>query len=804
MKNLRILYFDTDDYFGNQVKIRLQWKGYKVTTTDSEFEFITKKEHSTYDLLIIDLFASEIAAFSLLENLKNIPTIVISTDKNYHQIIQAMKLGCIDYVIKSPIAETLVEQLSLSIWQLFSSSQKENTNHKNKKNNLDVSEKPLEPNISNWQYLISEDIIQWSAPQHRKKSTLSYEKFIAKIHQDDLAHVQTQNNICLFSHDPVTYKFRFISNSNRETTFYAKLQAAVTADGSVEKLYGTMQAQPSQQLQNPCKHLEFSFLDNTIDAVFITNSNKQIISINNEFTKTTGYSAQEILQTKADFLNTDKFDSTFFMNVAEELKNKNFWQDEILIRHCKGHTIPVIQSSYVLKDSTGNILQSLSILKDISKQKSFEESIKFQANYDPLTELPNRTLFIDRLTSTIKLSKRNNSKLALILLDLNKFKWINDTLGHHAGDVLLQETAKMLLSSVRSSDTVARLGGDEFSIILPELEKSTDAELIASKIFNAFKKSIYIDQKEVFISGSIGITIFPDDGHDLETLQKNADSAMYIAKKNGDNSYYYFTQALQEKTEKRLKLIEDLRQAITNKEFTLHYQPIIDLKTNKVVSAETLLRWNHPQKGYIAVSDFISTADECGLMRQIGNWVIEEVATNIQRWESLNFPPLHISLNQSVAQYSLSECHIEWLDILKKKQISPSNITFEISEKLFLEEKTNYLTSIKKLKQAGIQISLDSFGTGYSSLSYLEKFPVDVIKIDRSYIHNMIENPTNAVLVETIIFLANKLQIKVIATGVENKKQLSLLEQQCRYAQGYYFSKPLSLSEFETYIHKHN
>jgi len=262
---------------------------------------------------------------------------------------------------------------------------------------------------------------------------------------------------------------------------------------------------------------------------------------------------------------------------------------------------------------------------------------------------------------------------------------------------------------------------------------------------------------------------------------------------------------LQQETEKRLKLIDDMHSAMKNKEFSLHYQPIIDVVTKKVTSAETLLRWNHPQSGYIPLNDFIPVAEDSGLIREIGNWVIDEVAGNIQRWTKLGLPPLQISLNQSVAEYSLAECHVEWLDILKKKKIPPGSIVFEVSEKIFIEEKNNnYLNSIEQLKQQGIQISLDSFGAAYSSLSFLREFPVDVIKIDRSFIHSMTEDKTSVILVEAIVALANKLGIKVIATGVENQEQLALLNNRCRYAQGYYFSKPLPFNEFEEYVKVQN
>ena len=809
MADIHVLYLDKNSFLANQIKIRLEWKGYHVDTEGSEQGLLAKLREHSYDLLIVDFLTPMPNAFSWLGCLKeqNItlpPAIIVNDDKCFRLITKAMDLGCMDYVVKEPLVQNFVDQLSTSIFQTIEKLNYTEKQAYNSKNTRSQSSKILQNNATNWEYFIAQELVQWSPTQNQKKYTLSYDEFISKIHPDDIAYVKTQNNICLSLLQTVEYSFRYLFN-NSETFFHTRIKAEVDRNGIVKRLYGDLQPFSSQHLTDKNLHLKLSFLDNTADAVFITDAQKRIISVNDAFTTICGYSEREILKKRIYILNAEQFDEEFFNQVTEKLKKKNFWQGEVLIRHSNGHSVPVWQTIYVLKNADGKISQSLTVLRDIGKQKAYEESIIFQANYDPLTQLPNRTLFLDRLTNAIKLTKRNNGKLALMLLDLNKFKWVNDTFGHYAGDIILQETAKKLKAAVRNSDTVARLGGDEFSIIVPELKKITDAELIARKIFNAFKQSVFIEQQEVFISGSIGITFFPDDGDDINTLQKNADNAMYLAKNGGgSNSYCYYTHALQQETEKRLKLIDDMHSAMRNQEFSLHFQPIIDVVTKKVVSAETLLRWNHPIKGNVPLDDFIPVAEDSGLIHEIGNWVIDEVASNMKRWTVLGLPSFGISVNQSVAQYGLSECHIEWLDILKKQHIPPSSITFEIPEKIFLDEKHSCLNSIKQLKQEGINISLDSFGTGYSSLSYLKKFPVDVIKIDRSCIRTMLDDPTNAILVETIVVLANKLGIKVIATGVENQQQLALLEQKCRYVQGYYFSKPLPLNEFEKFLKVHN
>lgn len=803
MNNFHILYLDNDNFLANQVKRQLEWQSYQVTIADNEQTLLTKIRQQDYHLLIIDLLTPSPNAFSLLEYLTKqnimLPTIMVANEMHNYQVNKAMYFGCINYLLKTPLFQNFFEQISLCIFQV-----REQQHATQARQPVNIVHQCTATNMATWEYCPLQELVQWSPDQKREQLIVSYDEFTAKIHLEDLAQVKTQNNICLFSHKPVEYSFRYLSDDKEIITYQIRIQAEVDITGSVNRLYGNIQKLSTEQHSDNNLHLKLSFLDNTADGLFITNSHNQIISVNKAFTSISGYSEQEIIKQNTDILNAANFNSDFFKKVIEKLKSDGFWQGEVLIRHRDGHIVPIWQSSYILKDAMGNIAQSISVLRDISHQKAQQESVQFQANYDLLTELPNRTLFLDRLKSALKLTKRNNTKLALMLLDLNKFKWVNDTLGHHAGDILLQETAKKLQAAVRNTDTVARLGGDEFSIIIPDLEKTTDAELIVSKIFNAFKQAILIDQQEVFISGSIGITIFPDDGNDIDSLQKNADSAMYIAKKNGQNSYYYYTHALQRETENRLKLINDMRLAMQKQEFTLHYQPIIDLLTNEVVGAEALLRWSHEQEGYIPLNDFIPVAEESGLIREIGSWVINEVADNIQRWTNLGLPALHISLNQSIAQYSLSDCHVEWLDILKNKKIPARSITFEISETLFFGQKDNHLKSIEQLKQAGIQVSLDGFGTGCSSLNYLKKYPIDTLKIDRSYIHSMVGDPTNAILVETIIILANKLGIKVIATGVENEEQLALLNQECHYAQGYYFSKPLPFNEFKKYIETQN
>lgn len=796
MSKIKILYLDANNYFLNEIKLRLEWKGYHVSITNNERSLLAKINSCPYDLLIINITTPSFNAFLLLKHLKEDstlpPTIAVGESKDYRLVTKAMNTGCVDYVLKSSFIENYFDQLNLSIFQVLEKIKTLKIIHTKKNHKKSFA----------WEYFPLLNLVYLSSPDDTTKS-FTYDEFISKVHLEDLALVKTQNNRCLYSRKPVKYRFRYLSDNNTVTTFTTQIKSEVNDKTEVIRLFGILHPVFSQYYSEENLRIKLSFLDNTSDALFITNKKKQIISINDSFTRLTGYSEKQILYKDATLLHADNLDPLFFKHVFQHLQDKHFWQGEVIIRHREGHSITTWQSTSIIKDPEGNVTQSISVSRDISKQKAHEKSITFLANYDALTQLPNRTLFLDRLSKSIQLSKRNNNKLGLMLIDLNHFKLTNDRLGHHAGDILLQETAKKLQQSIRDSDTVARIGGDEFSIIIPNLEKTIDIESITKKIINSFKQPILIEQQEIVISCSIGITIFPEDGESITTLQKNADSAMYLAKKKG-RSYYFYTPAIQKRSEKRLRLLQEMRSAIKHKEFSLHYQPIIDIHSNKITSAETLLRWQHPKFGYIPLNQFIPAAEESGFIKIIGDWVIEEVANNIQRWATFGLAPLQISLNQSVAQYNAVECHSKWLDILQNNQIKPDTITFEIPEKLFIHKKPDYIKSICELKQAGVKISLDSFGTGISSLNYLKKYPVDAIKIDRSYIHQMTSDSTHATFVETIVMLANDLNLKVIATGVENKEQLELLNRQCRYAQGYYFSKPLPLNEFGAFVKIHN
>ena len=442
------------------------------------------------------------------------------------------------------------------------------------------------------------------------------------------------------------------------------------------------------------------------------------------------------------------------------------------------------------------------VSQDITEKKRSEETIWQQANFDPLTGLPNRRMFQDRLEQEIKKSHRDGLPLALMFIDLDKFKEVNDTLGHDKGDILLVEAARRIAGCVRESDTVARLGGDEFTVILSDLDDASSAGRIAQTIINALVAPFQLDEETAFVSASIGITLYPDDATNLEMLMSNADQAMYASKSAGRNRFSHFTPSLQEAALNRMRLINDLRGAISGNQLCLHYHPIVELGSGSIHKAEALIRWQHPTRGLISPTEFIMPAEESGMIIEIGDWVFREAALQVQRLRTTHHPEFQISINKSPIQFHNDERYFQqWLPHLQQLGLPGRCMTIEITEGLLLDATSNVKNKLLAFRDAGIQVTLDDFGTGYSSLAYLKKFDIDYIKIDRSFVRNLTATSDDMALCEAIIVMAHKLGLKVIAEGIETSTQRHLLAAAgCDYGQGHLFTPPLPSHEFETLL----
>ncbi|KQQ31047.1 diguanylate cyclase [Duganella sp. Leaf126] len=453
----------------------------------------------------------------------------------------------------------------------------------------------------------------------------------------------------------------------------------------------------------------------------------------------------------------------------------------------------------------GGHLHHLCMIEDVTADKQREELIWQQANFDPLTQLPNRRMLLDRLKTEVLRSQRERSRLALLFIDLDHFKEVNDTLGHQQGDILLVDAARRIGACVRKTDTVARLGGDEFTVVLTELDGTDRVAHIAQHIIDSLRAPFALGQEQAFVSASIGITLYPDDALDIDDLLKHADQAMYAAKNAGRNRYAYFTPALQVAALKRMRLTNDLRGAIKGGQLALYFQPIVDLATGRIRKAEALVRWQHPQRGMVGPAEFIPLAEASGLIRDIGQWVFEEAAGWAQRWRATVDPAFQISINQSPLEFQHDSGdgagYAGWLHHLRQLDVPGQALVVEITEGLLLDASSTVSDKLLQLRDAGIQVALDDFGTGYSSLSYLKKFDIDYLKIDRSFTRNLAPASSDMALSEAIIVMAHKLGLKVIAEGVETPAQRELLARAgCDYGQGYLFAKPMPATDFDALL----
>jgi diguanylate cyclase (GGDEF)-like protein/PAS domain S-box-containing protein len=468
----------------------------------------------------------------------------------------------------------------------------------------------------------------------------------------------------------------------------------------------------------------------------------------------------------------------------------------ILVRR-DGFEIPIEDSVAPIHNREGQPTGAVIVFRDVSAARAMVVQMTHSAEHDFLTGLPNRMLLNDRVNQAIGLAARHDNKVAVLFLDLDGFKHINDSLGHPIGDKLLQSIAKRLVDCVRNSDTVSRQGGDEFVVLLSEMEQSEDAAISALRILQAVAEAHNIDQHDLHVTASIGVSVFPDDGKDAETLVKNADTAMYQAKENGRQSYQFFKPAMNVRAVERQSIEENLRRALERQEFALHYQPKIDLRTGKISGAEALIRWTHPVRGPVSPAQFIPVAEDCGLILPIGQWVLREACKQARAWVDAGLPLTSMAVNISSMEFRDDNFLESVFATLSETGLDPKSLELELTESVLMKRAESAASVLKTLRARGVQIAVDDFGTGYSSLSYLRKFPIDALKIDQSFVRQITSTPDDTTIVTAVISMGRSLKLRVVAEGVETQEELSFLQaRQCDEAQGYYFSRPVLPKQF--------
>ncbi len=557
----------------------------------------------------------------------------------------------------------------------------------------------------------------------------------------------------------------------------------------------TAEKQREQELR-----LAATFFETTSEAIAVTDTENRIVAVNPAFCWITGYSTEEVLGRDPSLLSSGRHSAAFYRAMWETLQRLGRWQGEIWNRRKNGEVYPEWLSIVAIKNEQGEVVQYMAIFSDITRRKQDEKKIWHQANFDALTGLPNRTLFLDRLGQAMHQAHRDKRPLALMFIDLDRFKYVNDTHGHAAGDLLLREAARRIHASVTESDTVARLGGDEFAVVLGNFGTLHDVEMIAEQILRTLVQPFDIEAHEAFVSGSIGITLYPDDASEIEQLLRNADSAMYRAKEAGRNTFRYFTLEMNDAARRRLRLEHDLRRAIEKGEIEVHFQPILN-SAGRVVGAEALARWLHHELGMIAPDEFIPLAEEIGIIPAIEQWVMRIAVAEAGSWQSLGAGALFVSVNISTLQCKDNYCYDFVRTLLRESDIEAAQLKLEITERVMMEDSENVIALLSSIRTTGIQLAIDDFGTGYSSLSYLKRFPVDVLKIDRSFVRDLPADKDDVGLVEAIVAMAKSLGLRLVAEGVESHQQLAFLHSLgVDMVQGYYYSPALTPEQFRAYL----
>jgi diguanylate cyclase (GGDEF)-like protein/PAS domain S-box-containing protein len=532
-------------------------------------------------------------------------------------------------------------------------------------------------------------------------------------------------------------------------------------------------------------------------GVYRTTPDGRILDCNDSFARIFGYgSREEVLGLQAwDLYMTPEDRRSAMARLTERRSLTNFEQ---CLRRKDGSHVWILENANLMESPDGKTTFIEGTVIDITERKRAEEQVKHLAFHDPLTGLPNRLLFNDRLRVAMVHANRYREKLAVLFLDIDRFKVINDSLGHSIGDELLRRVAERVGGCIRQEDTIARLGGDEFTVLLPGIARDEDAGTIANKILEAVRLPFFIEHRELFITTSVGVTVYPTDGAEAEMLVRNADTAMYRAKEQGRDNYQLYAPAMNSRALERLSLEGRLRQALQNRELAVYYQPLIDLATGRIRGAEALLRWQHPEHGVIGPGKFISIAEVSGLIVPIGQWVLSTACAQAKKWHEAGFGDLSVAVNLSSRQFQQADLVYQVTEALQAAGLSPGSLDLEITESNAMQNAELSISALWDLKNLGVRLSMDDFGTGYSSLNYLKRFPIDRIKIDQSFVRDVPHNADDAAIVAAIVAMAHSMKLATVAEGVETEEQLEFLrEQRCDEMQGYLFSPPVPAAKFD-------
>ncbi|MCU7849853.1 MAG: EAL domain-containing protein [Candidatus Thiodiazotropha sp. (ex Lucinoma kastoroae)] len=660
-------------------------------------------------------------------------------------------------------------------------------------------------NIGHWEWDILTNDLCWSDQIYclfglqPREINPTYASFLERILPEDRENVTKAVNEALTLGVPYDIDHRICLPDGTVRFVHEQAEVFEGDTGKPIRMIGTVQDITARKLAESQLRILSQAVEQSPVSVVIADLDGTLEYVNPKFTEITGYSSEEVIGGGYSILQSGHTSDEEYQKLWETITSGKEWRGEFASRTKDGELFWESATISPIRERDGTITHFLGIKEDISIRKEYEERLLHQANFDQLTDLPNRVLALDRLSQARVMAHREGNIVVVMYVDLDNFKYINDTMGHAIGDICLIDASKRLIANVQEGDTVARLGGDEFLVILNDLETIDEAEIVAEKILDAFTRPFSSRGQDIYMTASIGMTVCPADGTDAQVLLRNADAAVNMAKAKGRNNFSYFMSSMNLHATKRLEMESELRQALGRNELSLHYQPLVDISNGDLLGAEALLRWKNPKLGSVPPLEFIPLAEETGLIIPIGEWVLHSACREASKWQQEGQPLMRIAVNISSRQLRKEGKDLLSIinQVIEETGLSPECLELEVTENALMEDIQEAVRQLEALSAAGLYLSIDDFGTGYSSLSYLKCFPFTTLKIDREFVQDVMIDANNAALVSAIIAMAHSLGLKVIAEGVEDAEQLIFLhEQGSDIAQGYYFSKPIPAEEF--------
>ena len=826
LRSLSILYVEDEDEVRDQLKTYLERRCRKVYTAANGKKGLEAYNKYNPDIVVTDILMPIMDGLIMSEKIQAInpraPIIIITAFEEPRYFHQAIELGVHQYVnkpVKLPIleqsllkcarvlrAEAALKEIEERYKVLFKLSHiaisVADADHKSQHLILDKAStsQSVEGGLVDCNdafleligYKNFKDLQQQEYNIYSLMTDASAKLFNELVHEELLVKGFTSE-----------FELELLSQEKIKIPVIGQLILRYSDSGEPIEIWMVMRDIRERRKIEEKLRLSAKVFESSKDAIIISDHDNKIISVNQAFNEITGYESKEVIGKNPNILQSGRHDKEFYQKLWADLISKGYWQGEIWNRRKNGEIYPEWISVSLVYDDANEVSHFIAIFSDISDIKTSEAHIEFLANYDPLTQLPNRRLFIDRLDQAIKLADREQSKLAVLFFDLDHFKTINDSLGHSIGDQMLIEVGTRISQCMREIDSVSRLSGDEFAALITDISDIGDVITVVSKIIEAIRNPFKIKNYELHVTISIGISVYPDDGKTYEILLQNADTAMYCAKSSGRDNFEFFSPSMSTQALERLALESSLRKAVKNNDLLVYYQPQINVDSGKIVGMEALLRWPHPEMGMIPPDKFIPLAEDTGLIIPIGKWVLAEACRQNKAWQQQGLTPVPVAVNLSAVQFRQHNLLEIVQETLIETDLNPRFLELELTESLLMDCSEYNVTLLKEFRRLGVQLSIDDFGTGYSSLSYLQRFPINKLKIDRSFCLGIPKDKHNASITSAIISLGHDLDMCVIAEGVEDEKQFNFLQaQQCDEIQGYLFSKPVPAKEMEKLLLK--